>query len=121
MDSNAVNYYWCKIKHAYLYTDTTAAYTPYITEELLVILHHNSDTQLNETMNTIVSHTPTCECYSLASSLHTRFDISAGVQNVGNNYFWKRTFGAFNIPFDTNLTDVLIGQDKHTAKKRVVQ
>ena len=45
MERNALNYYRCKIKHAKLYADITAAYTPFITKQMLVMLHHTGDTQ----------------------------------------------------------------------------
>ena len=45
MERNASSYYRCKIKHAKLYAEITAAYTPFITKEMLVMLHHTGDTQ----------------------------------------------------------------------------
>ena len=87
MERNATNYYRCKIRHQQLYSNIATAYAPYITEKMLVMLHHNNNTQMNESMNTSVAkYSPKGKTYS---SLQIRVAIVAGVHNVGKHEFWK--------------------------------
>ena len=90
MERNATNYYRCKIRHQQLYANITTVYAPYITKEMLVMLHHNNDMQMNEAINTSVAkYAPKGKTY-----------YAAGVHNVGKHEFWKRSFHTFNIPLD---------------------
>ena len=78
------------------------------------MLHHNNNTQMNEAMNTSVAkYAPKVKSYS---SLQTRVAIAAGIHNVGKHKFWKRAFHIFNIPLDSNLSDILHGQDVRAGK-----
>ena len=42
---NDMSCYRCKEKHQQLYHDLTAVYSPFITHNMLAMLHHNYDTQ----------------------------------------------------------------------------
>ena len=51
----------------------------------------------------------------------TRVVIVVDVHNIGKPEFWKQAFHTFSIPLDSNLSDILHGQDVCAGKKRVIQ
>ena len=85
MDRIDRGYYWCKIKHADLYTQITETYTRLISSQMLVVLQNEWSTQRNKAMNTYVaSYAPKTKTYSISTSLRTRVEIAGAVQILGH-------------------------------------
>ena len=83
-----------------------AKYSKYITVEYLTQCCHMYDTQLNEGMNRSVSkyvHKGTNFCGT--NSLRNRVYIAAGVQLVGNHFYWTEVMRSLEltIPLQTEL------------------
>ena len=122
MERNEKGYYHSKIDHADLYREISAAYQPYITEDMLSQLQHTWSTQGNEAMNQSVSaFAPKGKTYSLMTSLDTRVAIAGGIQIVGYKTFWELVFHAMDIDMDDNLRKHLANKDKHKERKTKVQ
>ena len=122
MERNAKGYYRSKIDHAELYRDISAAYNPYITEDMLGQLRHTWSTQSNEAMNqSVAAYAPKGKTFSLTESLDTRVAIAGGIQIVGYETFWEHVFHAFDIDMDNNLRKHLATKDKYKERKTKVQ
>ena len=63
-ERNEMGYYRCKDKHRKLYHDLTKAFAPYITHDMMRMLHHEYDTQKNEALNnSVASYAPKSKTY----------------------------------------------------------
>ena len=118
---NGANYYRCKKLHSQLYHDLTAAFTPFITTDMLAMLNHSYDTQKNEAMNnSVASYAPKSKTYSLTDSLKCRIAIAAGIQICGYAALWTKIFRSLGLNMDDNMRASLDDRDKKKMKKRMV-
>ena len=108
-----MSYYRCKDKHRKLYNELTQAFAPFITHEMMVMLHHPYDTQKNEALNnSVASYAPKSRTYSLTNSLLCRVSIVAGIQIQGYEVFWSDVFSEFGVDLDSNLRRSLKARDQ---------
>ena len=93
LSRNSTAYYRCKVLHVDLYKKIMKIIEPYLTNDMLQMLHHGWDTQLNESMNQQVNrYAPKNRHYSKTDSLRTRVAIAAEVQVYGYYRFWTDVF-----------------------------
>ena len=72
------------------------------------MVYHEWNTHKNEVMNASMDvYTPKGNTYQLKHSLDIRVAIVAGVQNLGYQAFWMRTFSEFDLELDMNLVHSL--------------
>ena len=108
-----MSYYRCKDKHRKLYNELTQAFAPFITHEMMAMLHHPYDTQKNEALNnSVASYAPKSRTYSLTNSLLCRVSIVAGIQIQGYEVFWSAVFSEFGVDLDSNLRRSLKARDR---------
>ena len=111
-ERNDMSYYRCKDRHRKLYNELTQAFAPFVTHEMMAMLHHKYDTQKNEALNnSVAAYAPKSRVYSLTNSLLCRISIVAGVQTLGYEVFWGDVFSKFGIALDSNL--------RHSLKKEI--
>ena len=111
-------YYRCKVKHQKLYEDMKIALEPYLTSEMLSMLNHTWDTQVNEGMNnSVAAYAPKNRHYSATGSLKSRVAVAAGVQIVGYYKYWKAVFEELNLLMDEQLTKHLKSRDEKREMK----
>ena len=83
-------HYRCMVNDEKMYEQIMMAVSPYITREMLTMLWHTYDTNLNEAMNRSVSaFAPKDRTFCRSMSLTTRISIAAGVQLVGHYKYWE--------------------------------
>ena len=93
LSGNSSSYYRCKVLHEDLYQKIMKIIEPYLTDDMLQMLHHGWYTQLNESMNqSVCSYAPKNRHYSKTDSLKTRVAVAAGVQINGCYRFWTDVF-----------------------------
>ena len=81
-----------------LYHQIFDALEPFIKEDMLKMLWHQYDTNINEAMNrSVSSFAPKDRTFSRTMSLQTRVSIAAGVQIAGHYKFWKKVLEAQGI------------------------
>lgn len=88
-----LGYYRSKVTDAKLYEEVRAKYDAYVTKEKLEECAHEFDSNINESLNNIVSkYAPKRKHFSKSLSLVTRVYIAAGVYLVGFHYLWSRIY-----------------------------
>jgi hypothetical protein len=106
-------YYRNKEQHKNAYAKISKAFAPYITRDMLAMLHHNWSTQRNEAMNkSVTSFAPKDKTFSLTTSLLTRVNIAGAMHNKGNHTVWNEVYDRFNLAFDANLSNNLLRIDR---------
>ena len=116
-----MSYYRCKDKHRQLYNQLTQAFAPFITHDIMKMLHHDYDTQKNEALNnSVAAYAPKNKTFSLTNSLQCRVSIAAGVQILGYEDFWSQVFISFGLDLDSNQRQSFRNRDtkKKNAKAR---
>ena len=114
-----MSYYRCKDKHRKLYNELTQAFAPFVTHEMMSMLHHKYDTQKNEALNnSVAAYAPKSRTYSLTNSLLCRVSIAAGISILGYEMFWDEVFMVFGIDLDSNLRCSLRNRDSKKGKQR---
>ena len=92
-------------------------YSKYISEEYLIQCCHEYDTQLNEGMNrSVAKYVPKGTNFCGTTSLISRVYIAAGVQLVGNHFYWTEVMRSLDIvvPLQTEL--YLLDVDKRKLR-----
>ena len=110
-------YYRSKVDDAELFEAMNSKYEKYISIEYLLQCCHLYDTQLNEGMNrSVCKYVPKGTNYCTTTSLITRVYLAAGIQLVGNHFFWVSVMRALNlsVPIQTEL--YLLDLDKRKLR-----
>ena len=113
-------YYRSKVTDGALYEIMVAKYSKYITVEYLTQWCHMYDTQLNEGMNRSVSkyvHKGTNFCGT--NSLRNRVYIAAGVQLVGNHFYWTEVMRSLELTILLQTELYLLDLDKRKLRQFV--
>ena len=112
-------YYRSKEEHPKLYSQILNAYAPYTTPERIAESNHPYDTQLNESLNNVVSrYAPKNRTYGTTMSLSNRIAIVIGVHNLGHLGFWKEVYHLIGLPMSTDLHNNLLRKDGRKDLKR---
>ena len=91
-------HYRSMIEDEDLYHQLLDALEPFIKEDMLKMLWHRYDTNVNEAMNrSVSSFAPKDRTFCRTMSLQTRVSIAAGVQILGHYRFWKEVLAAHGI------------------------
>ena len=108
-------YYRCKQQHKNAYEKICNAYSPYVTKEMLMMLHHPWSTQKNEALNkSVASYAPKDRTFSQTTSLDTRVGLAGATQVGGYLKLWKKIYESENMDVDENFSAHLRMMD--TAK-----
>ena len=95
------------------------AVSPYITREMLTMLWHTYDTNLNKAMNrSVSSFAPKDRTFSRSMSLTTRVSIAARVQLVGHYKYWEMMLERQGIKMSSALETLLREKDKNSEHRR---
>ena len=102
-----------------LYHQMMNAYSKYTTPERLVKSLHPFHTQLNESLNKVVSnYCPKDRTYATTMSFHNRISIVIGCHNLGHSHFWKQVFNRLELSMTSDLLDNLSQRDQSKDRKR---
>ena len=119
MAKNKKGHYRCMVDDEKLYYQIMDALKPFFTKDLLQMLWHQSDTNLNEAMNRSVSaFTPKDRTFCRTMSLETRVGIAAAVQIVGHYQFWNMVLDKFGITMGKSLEKILKKRDVENYFRR---
>ena len=89
------------------------AYAPYTTLELIRESQHPYDTQLNESLNNVISKfAPKNRNYAHSMSLSNRIAIVIGCHNYGNLKFWREVYASLDLSMSADLINNLTVVDK---------
>ena len=81
-----------------LYTQIWKAYQPFATPSRLIELLHEFDTKKNESMNaSITKYAQKKKTYRITISLTNRVMISIGINNFGEEKYWRRVYNELDI------------------------
>ena len=103
-----------------LYHQIFDALEPFIKEDILKMLWHEYDTNINEAINrSVSSFTSKDRTFSPIMSLQTRFSIAAGVQIAGHYKFWKKVLEAQGIEsMGESMQTILKRRDKENTFRK---
>ena len=115
-------YYRCKVRDKDLYLAIKKKYESYVTKEKLEECTHEFDSNINESLNNIVSkYAPKRKHFSKSLSLFTRVYIAAGIYLLGYHYLWCRIFVALSLSIPSKLKMCWMRKDIEKVKKYGVE
>ena len=103
-----------------LFNQIMQAISPFLSHDMLSMLWHTSDTNLNEAMNrSISSFAPKDRTFSRTMSLNTRVCIAVGVNILGHYEFWKKVLDRLGVKMSDSL-EILLKRRDGTNAHRIV-
>jgi hypothetical protein len=101
-------FYRCKVKDAKLYSILNEIVSKYITTARLKEIAHGMDTNMNESLNNMISYfAPKNRVYCKSRSLHNRVAFAVGIVSLGFKPFFVRLFKALGIAATPNMLHYL--------------
>ena len=110
-------YYRCKKADSILYKAMKKKYSKYITNDYLSQCCHLYDTQVNEGLNrSVAKYVPKGTNFCTTTSLVTRVFTAAGIQLVGNHFFWVQVMKLLGLLIPVQMELYLFDLDKRKLR-----
>ena len=115
---SSAGYYRCKKRDSALYLLLKKEYSRYVSDDKLKECCHEYDTNINESLNNIVSkYAPKCRHYSKSVELRTRIYIAGSIYLTGHHYFWSKVHDSMGIAVSEKLNNSWLAKDINKVEK----
>ena len=113
-------HYRSMVEDEKLYQQIMQCVLPFISRDMVSMLWHTHDTNLNEAMNrSVSSFAPKDRTFCRTMSLQTRVSIAAGVQILGHYEFWNQVLTELGLTMSMSMETILKRRDRANAHRQL--